>query len=347
MNPAKRIFVIADFKEESPKSIRISPRMWIKGLIRAGCDVQRFSYRLMRCRMDPVSAIRLRRYLPGLVRRRTDRLLLRQIQAYDPAVILILSMKYLTADTVAKIRRAAPAALLVGRDEDPFPEQNPARLEIARQTDMVINTSAGRFLQTYKDAGVPRCAFLPNLCDPDIQYRHPVGPEWKTDLLFTGKPTHTRLSEIGDRYDLIKRIAQMPNGRVYGAFGTPGVEGLHYFYALSGAKIVLSINIVNDVPLYHSDRLINGLSCGSFMLAKRVPQTDLLYEDGKHLRYFDTEQEFFELADWYLKHETERDTIARAGREHVHQQYNAARMAQIFLELIRTGQCKEPWNTVL
>lgn len=40
MNKSKRVFVIADFKDESPKSIRISQRMWVKGLIRAGCDVQ-------------------------------------------------------------------------------------------------------------------------------------------------------------------------------------------------------------------------------------------------------------------------------------------------------------------
>ncbi len=44
MRKAKRIFVIADFKDESPRSVHIQPRMWVKGLLRIGCDVHRFSY---------------------------------------------------------------------------------------------------------------------------------------------------------------------------------------------------------------------------------------------------------------------------------------------------------------
>lgn len=33
MQKPKRIFVIADFKDESPKSIRVQQRMWIKELL--------------------------------------------------------------------------------------------------------------------------------------------------------------------------------------------------------------------------------------------------------------------------------------------------------------------------
>ncbi len=55
MGKAIRVFVIADFKDESPKSIRISQRMWVKGLIRAGCDVQRFSYRNILTQFNPFS----------------------------------------------------------------------------------------------------------------------------------------------------------------------------------------------------------------------------------------------------------------------------------------------------
>ena len=339
MKKIKRIFVIADFKDESPKAIRISQRMWVKGLIRAGHDVQRFSYRNILTQFNPFSGKHFRRFMPKFVKRHTDQLLAEQIKAYYPDVVFILSMKYLEAETVKAIRTVAPNAVIVGRDEDPYPEKNPARLAIAKECDMVVNTSAGRFLQTYKDAGVKRCAFLPNICDPDIQFRYDVDDRWKADVIFTGKATHQRLGETGDRYDLIERISKIPKGRVYGSFGVPRVEGLDYFYALSGAKIVLSINIVNDVQLYHSDRQINTLSCGSFVLSKRVPDTDLLFEDQKHLRYFDTEEEFFEQVDWYLKHEDERQKIAQAGMEHAHCEYNCTKMAEYFIDLVEHGTC--------
>jgi glycosyltransferase involved in cell wall biosynthesis len=343
----KRIFVIADFKDESPKSIRISQRMWVKGLIRAGCDVQRFSYRNILTQFNPFSGKHFRRFMPGFVKRYTNQLLVEQIKAYYPDIVFILSMKYLQPQTVTDIRTAAPNALIVGRDEDPFPEKNPERLQIARLCDLVANTSAGVFLETYKKAGVPRCAFLPNICDPDIQYRYDVGQHWKEDIIFTGKPIHQRLGQTGDRYHLIETIAKKSTCRVYGAFGIPRVEGLDYFYALSGAKITLSINITNDVPLYHSDRLVNALSCGTFVLAKRVPDTDLLHQDKVHLRYFDTEEEFFELADWYLKHEDERAKIAAAGMEHAHREYNCAKMAQYMLDLVDKGDYNAPWKTIL
>jgi len=344
MDRSKRIFLIADFKDESKRALRLQSRMWTKGLVRAGHDVQQFSYRNMLTRHNSFVGKKLSRLMPGFTKKTADKLLMKQIRDYHPDIIFLFGMKYFDAKTVELIRQTLSNAVIVGRDEDPFPEQNPARLAIARQTDILVNTSAGRFLQTYKDAGVGCCAFIPNVCDPDIQYKYDVEEKWNADIIFTGKPTHTRLDHIGDRYFLIKKISDMPRCRVYGAFGIPRVEGLDYFHALSGAKIGLSINITNDVQLYHSDRLINYLSCGLFVLAKRVPDSQLLFEDGVHLRYFDDNDEFFELAEWYLKHEKEREKIAQAGMRHAHQEYNCTVMARHFIEFVEKGKCLVPWN---
>lgn len=347
MQRPRRIFVIADFKDESPKSIRIQPRMWIKALLRLGCDVQRFSYRNIMTQFNPFSGRHFRRFAPRFVRKRANNLLVEQIERYYPDIVLILSMKYLDAETVKAVRDAAPNAILVGRDEDPFPDQNLARLAIARELDIVITTSGGRFLKAYKDAGVPCAAFIPNVCDPDIQYRYEVEKEWLADIIFTGKPEHMRLDRNNERYDLINRLGELPNSRIYGAFGVPRVEGIEYFYAISGAKIGLSINIANDVRLYHSDRLTNYLSCGTFVLSRRVPDTDLLFTDGVHLKYFDEAGEFFELADWYLKHEKEREKIALAGMQKVHSDFNCMKIAQYMLDLIDKGTYSAPWMEIV
>jgi len=340
----KRIFLLADFKNESTRSIRVQAKMWEKGLIRLGHDVHRFSYRNIMLQESPFPS---KRIALTFAKRRTDDIAAEQIKKYKPDIIFILGFKYYDDKTVFKIHQAAPNAMLISREEDPNPEKYPHRMVIAKQTDILISTSAGKFLQTYKNAGVKRCAFIPNVCDPDIQYRYKVANKWHSDIIFTGKPTHTRLGQIGDRYDLIERISKMPQCRVYGAFGVPRVEGLDYFYALSGAKIGLSVNITNDVQLYHSDRLINYLSCGIFTLAKRVPDTELLFEDKKHLRYFDTEEEFFELAEWYLKHDDAREKIAQAGMKHAHNEFNTTKIAGDLLELIENGYCSAKWNYVL
>ncbi len=344
MRKAKRIFVIADFKDESPKSIRTQQRMWIKGLLRLGHDVQRFSYRNIMMASSPFGGKNL---ALKIAKKKTDKLLVEQLKRYYPNIVFVLSMKYIDDQTIIAARQSAPNAVFVSRDEDPFPDRNPARLAIARQTDIVITSSGGRFLKTYKDAGVPRCAFIPNACDPDIQYKYDVDEKWKADIIFTGKAEHTRLDRNNERYNLVQKLGQMPNTRIYGSFSVPRVEGLDYFYAISGAKIGLSINIANDVRLYHSDRLINYLACGTFTLAKRVPDSDLLFEDGVHLKYFETADEFFELADWYLKHDHECEKIAKAGMERAHSKFNCQRITKYMFDLIETGTYDAPWMEIL
>ncbi len=351
MHEAKRIFVIADFKDESPKSIRAERRRWPKGFIRLGHDVQRFSYRNILMQYNPFSGKHFRRFMPRFARKTADNILVEQIERYHPDIVFVGAMKYLEHNTVTAMRSVASHAVFVGRDNDPFPEKNLARLAIARQMDIVVATNAGRFLRTYKQAGVPLCAFIPNPCDPDIQHPYDVEEKWKSDIIFTGKAEHRRLGwhtgQDIDRFELLRKLSEMPNVRMYGCFGNPRVEGIEVFYAISGAKIALSINIVNDVRLYHSDRLVNCLSCGTFTLAKRVPDTDLLFQDEVHVKYFDTVDEFFELADWYLQHEQEREKIAKAGMQKAHADFNCEKIAQYVLDLVETGTYNAPWAEIL
>ena len=347
MSKSKRIFVISDFKDESPKSIWIQSRMWIKGLLRLGCDVHRFSYRNILTQFNPFSGKHFRRFMPRFARRTADNVLVEQIRAYSPDIVFIAHMKYITKETVSAARDAAPGAVFIGRDDDPFPEKNPDRLSIARESDIVITTSGGRFLKTYEDAGVPCCAFIPNMCDPDIQYRYEVENKWRTNIIFTGKAEHRRLGSgtgrNADRYMLLHKLSKIPGVKMYGCFGNPSTEGIETFRAISGARIALSINITNDVSLYHSDRLINCLACGTFVLAKRVPDTDRLFQDGVHLRYFDSLEEFFDLAKWYLAHEDERIKIANAGMERTHREFNCQKIAKYMLDVVKTGAYKAPW----
>ncbi len=103
------------------------------------------------------------------------------------------------------------------------------------------------------------------------------------------------------------------------------------------------MNAVNSVKLYHSDRLTHYLAGGTFVLAKRVPDTNLLFKDGVHLRYFETIDEFFDLADWYLNHEAERKKIADAGMKWIHERFNCVKIASYILELVENGTYSAPW----
>lgn len=349
MRISKRIFLIADFREHRLTSIRHERRHWVKGFMRLGHDVQRFSYRNIMLQCSSFPRKRIARYFS---KKKADRILLDQVKHYNPNVIMILTMKDLDAETVSAMREVGPNAIFVGRDTDWFPQENKSRIAIAKQMDAIVATYAGYWLRFYKNAGVPICAFIPNPCDPDIQRPYELNDAFKTDVIFTGKArqsTHSKNEEHYDmdRYSIVKKLSKMPNAKVYGAFGNSKIEGIDCFYAISGAKIALSINAVNNVRMYHSDRFVNCLSCGTFVLAKRVPDSDLLFQDGVHLRYFDTPQEFFDLVDFYLRKEKEREKIAKAGMERAHAEFNCEKIAKHVLDLVDTGTYDAQWAEIL
>ena len=126
-------------------------------------------------------------------------------------------------------------------------------------------------------------------------------------------------------------------------FDRLSIGGINFLYAITGARIGLSINAVNDVKLYHSGCLTYSLVCGTFVLAKRVPASDLLLKDEVHLRCFDTVEDFFDLANWDLNNEAERIKIANAGMKHVHAEFNCQKIAKYMLDLVETGVYDAPW----
>ncbi len=81
-------------------------------------------------------------------------------------------------------------------------------------------------------------------------------------------------------------------------------------------------------------------------MAKRFDGCNLLYKDNAYQRYFDTIEEFFELADYYLNHEEERKKIADAGMKWVHEQFNSVKIAGYILELIEKGTYNAPWSEI-
>ena len=342
MPKPKRIFIISDIKQKPMKIFVDQVPKLAKGFIRLGHDVRVFSY----CSaLSEASPFKSKTFSEYFYKTKIDNLLAEQIKNYKPDIVYVNFPRTLDAETVMHIRQAAPEAVLIGDDGDPWPKlQKDHRIETAKKLDILIATNDGQFLQDYRDAGVPLCVFMPNMIDPDTEHRYDVSKKWIKDILWTGKTKHhANTSEIL-REELVLRLANIKNCAIYGCKNFPKIGGLDYLYAISGAKIGLSVNAVNDVSRYHSDRLTHYLSCGTFVLAKHVPDSELLFKDGEHLRYFDTVDEFFELADWYLKHEDERKIIADSGMKRVHSEFNCVKIAGYILDLVEKGSYSASWT---
>ena len=342
MSRAKRILFIMDTKDYSDRFLKCGSKQ-TKGFIKLGHDARIFNYKGA---FHQAGFLMSRKFARRLCKSHiVDKLLIEQIKNYQPDIIYIHFVNYLDAITIARMREVASDACFIGWDGDMWPEYHKGRITTAGELDILMTSYDGKGIKAYSDAGLD-CSFMPNLCDPDIEYRYNVSEKWKSDIIFTGqtREKHKYYPTEDTRIRLLSRLADKENCALYGCFGKPKIGGIQYLYAISGAKIGLSVNAVNDIPLAHSNRLTQYLSCGTFVLAKRVPDSDLLFKDGVHLRYFETPDEFFELVDWYLGHENERKRIADAGMQYVHAEFNSTKIAGYTLDLIDKGSYKAPWT---
>jgi spore maturation protein CgeB len=340
---ARKILIISDTNYKPMKMYLDQMPKLAKGFIRLGHDVRQLSYCGILSQLSPFKSRSLSSFL---YKRKTDEVITKYAKHYKPDMIYISFAKYLDRATLSLLREAVPSAILIGGDGDPWPGREPGRIQTACGLDILIATNNGSFLDEYKQAGVKKCVFMPNMCDPDIDHRYEVDPTWHSNILWTGAIRHTVGLSDNDqtRQEVISLLAQKTDIRIYGCLGQPKVEGLEYLYAISGAKIGLAINAVNSIPIYHSDRFTQYTACGTMVLAKRVPDTECLMEDKRHVRYFDTPQECLDLIGWYLAHEEERKKIADSGMQHCHTCFNSVRMAQYMMDLADTGQYKAPWG---
>ena len=340
---SKRILIIAD---QSLKPIKFyidqMPKL-AKGLTRLGHDARIINYSQL---LRAISPFKSRSFSAYLYKKKVDLQIAKLASHYQPDIVYISFAKFIDADTIECIRGACPPqAVFIGGDGDPWPLLKKGRIETAKAMDFLIATNNGVFLEDYRTAGVKNCFFMPNMCDPDIDFRYSVGSEWKSDILWTGTTSHSAGNNDCSREDIIKAIEPLSNVRIYGCLGYPQIAGKDYLKAISGARLGVHVNAVNDVSMYHSDRLTHYLACGTCVLSKRVPDSEKLFRDKEHLAYFDTVDELKELIDYYLAHENETQKLASRGIAWVHQEYNSLKIAQYILDLIENGRYFAPWNS--
>ena len=339
-----KILFISDFRSDDPRALFNCPRKFSKGFIRNGHDVLQFSYRQMLLQHSPFSKKRLARTFGKPA---TNRLLLELARHYQPDIVLLAVFKDIDAQIIAELKSTLPEAVFMAWYGDVQVGLPAPLAAIAPHLDWFLATSSGELLQLCKEVGCTHCAFMPNPCDPDIEYRRPHDARRHCRLLFTGKAKHRQQGQDPMRSELIDHLVRHRKLTHYGRGGLPPLKGQDYLSTISNCDIAVSINAFNDIRLYHSDRLIQYLACGAFVLAKRVPDTELLFTHNKHLVYFDTIEQCTDLIDKYLPDEPARRRIAESGMARAHQAFHCQRLAGHIVDLATKGSYNETWAQII
>ncbi len=178
-------------------------------------------------------------------------------------------------------------------------------------------------LEEYRKLGVRDARWLPLAMSPAVHRKLFLPKE--QDVVFVGNVYPNRAA-------LLERLQKRFNVLVTKAYMDEMVR------LFNQARIVLNLGIGNTGI---QSRVFEALGCGSFLLTNEIPHDTRLFEDRKHLVYFNDDN-IEELIDHYLNHEEERESIALAGYRKAHAEHTYEhRVEQLIREQITEAKSEK------
>jgi len=153
-------------------------------------------------------------------------------------------------------------------------------------------------VEMFKKDGVD-ATWLPHAVEPQAYPNSPTCMK-KYDIGFVGYVSFEKRADMLDEF-----LKEFPNFW----FGQALFEDCAEIYRKS--RIVFNTAATDDLNM----RVFEATATGSFLLTENIPTIHELYEDGVHLVTYDSIPDAIEKARYYLKHEDEREAIAKAGME--------------------------------
>ncbi|MBI3814218.1 MAG: glycosyltransferase [Nitrospinae bacterium] len=174
-------------------------------------------------------------------------------------------------------------------------------IQWARQFDFVF-VAQRKYIPEFEKAGCKNVFWLPLGCDPDIHKKFEV--EKVYDIGFVGSITKNHVR----RKLLLDKLANRFNVHIERSF----LEDMAITFSRS--KIIFNEAIKDDLNM----RVFEALSAGSMLLTDEAAGSGLtdFFKDREHLVIYN-DNNIVELADYYLKHDDEREAIAQKGKEEV------------------------------
>jgi len=96
------------------------------------------------------------------------------------------------------------------------------------------------------------------------------------------------------------------------------------------SKIVPSHSVANEITM----RMFEATACGALLITKYVPHLDEFWRIGKEIVAYQDENEMYDLIDYYLNSNSEREVIARAGQKRTlteHTYYHRAKIIEKYI----------------
>jgi len=139
------------------------------------------------------------------------------------------------------------------------------------------------------------------------------------DVGFLGNDTYPK------RRELLEKINQK-----YKLLWSTSESGEQYSRMLSRCKILFNYAMDRDMNM----RFFEAMSIGRMLLSDKVDGQDDLFVDGKHYVSFKDWEDLDQKIEYYLKHQLEREKIAKDGAFYTHSFHTYADRVNKMLEIM-------------
>ena len=192
----------------------------------------------------------------------------------------------------------------------------PFHVDVCKRGNLVdhLFITANGLVDDYKHWGVDCHWLLEGVCNPPHFRAEDVVSNFAVDIAFVGSPDMQRnalLNQICAEVPATMGIWGSKSGPPY--FGLDDycwdeslpykssyVTGNEYPAMCHSAKIVLGINVYNDIYQYFSNRNLFTMGCGGFLLTHYVPGLEELFVNHQHLVWYKDFDEACDLLKHYL-----------------------------------------------
>lgn len=260
------------------------------------------------------------------------KLTLARARRFRPDVVIVFTFD---ADPeVLDVLRREGARIATFFDDCPFELDERIR-RMGRASDVFFINNRGQ-IPMYEAAGI-KAAFATGGTDPVDHVRVPPTDEFAADVSFIGK-----CDERGGRVALVKALARRFRVKLYGqGWEKAGLQATRedvfpeqYRAICASSKVMLGIDLRDDVELYFSNRTWITLGCGGFLCTRYVPKLEEILQDGVHLANYRTIEEAPAVIEKYLADEPLRKKIQDEGHRYAHESYSYEKMIGRMLDVL-------------
>ena len=248
---------------------------------------------------------------------------LNEVKRIDPDVIIIETLNLDMLRTLIQVRKQYKKPIILFWGDLLNQNSYPLIMRIAAYIDLalILDTNSEKKLQR---SGLPiKYTVFPTsgrLYHPDPKQQKIYNYVFAGNLPLSSQ-WYYQIPSINFRLELVRAFSEKPGFALFGGkswkdYGI-NVRGWVDEFQLSmiynQARIVLASDQIIKANGFTSNRTTKALMSGAFLLIKKFEGIDRIFENHRQLVWFDSVSEAIELADYYIAHEDERETIAHEG----------------------------------